>query len=297
MAETKEPEKFREPLPPKYLENILKAGTANPETSVRLWVDSTLLTEKQLSYLSDSIKHSTAANVSLQDLRSIPDFQKESLFNQAHRESNWRDTEKNAVIWRQVDAAKILISLQGNFDQVFYADLDYANIPVDSKPIQNLLKNHGVLFRGFVQNDKVGPSDKVGFENQLWGFEQRRKPFFESLYRRTLKSAHNNQIGYRDFVAHIQTELVEQEGINPKEIYYVGNHDGSNAWHPGHPWSHGNELPSHHSHFKRKENALIDFKLVSHYIRKGADFDLWEKLKPVRQDLIAKLSLGVLNKE
>ena len=36
---------IREPLPPRYINNVRKAGEAHPETQVVLWVDSKRLTE------------------------------------------------------------------------------------------------------------------------------------------------------------------------------------------------------------------------------------------------------------
>lgn len=172
------------------------------------------------------------------------------MFNNGEYSSNWRDSQKNSLIWRQVDVAKVLISLQGDFDQVFFADIDFASLIVNSSDVQTMLKKHGILFRGFLHEDKAN------FENQLWGFTKERRGFFERLYVNTLQSAHDGLNGYHAFIDQIKGDLENEEGIDTKDICFVGEHDGSSAYHPGHTWSHGNSLQESYVYRLNNEFSL-----------------------------------------
>src|SRR5262249_40393716 len=154
-----------QPLPANYIENVRRAAATNPSAEIMLWVDSKRLTERQLSYLKNAIEEGHP-NAHLKDLRDIPAYSQQPLYNQAETESTWRAEGQTALIWRQVDAAKVLVSLQGNFDQTFFCDLDHAHLKINSSPVQRALKKHG-LFVG-----STGDSQYVSIENQLWGFKR-----------------------------------------------------------------------------------------------------------------------------
>lgn len=264
-------EAFREPLPPQYIESIRKAGAANPDTQVSLWVDSKRMTAAQLEYLQKTLEG--APNVRVRDLRDIPAYDQEALFNRAELSPGWRNERKDTLIWRQVDVAKVLVSLQGDFDQVFYADLDFASIETGSENVQAMLNKHGILARGFIHKEKAA------FENQLWGFDRRRHDFFERLYSSTLEAAYNHENGYGPFLNQIDMELAKGEGIDTREICFSGSHDGSSAYHPGHKWSLGHQSRSGRFAAGSESPSIFDKSLAKP----------WEKAA-------SKVSIGDLKK-
>ncbi|MDE2336983.1 MAG: hypothetical protein KGL10_06705 [Alphaproteobacteria bacterium] len=182
---------IRKPLPDEYIENVREAGRRHPNAEIDFWVDSKRLTEKQLVYLK-AVTELDLPNVHIKDLRTIPAYNKEKLYNEGETNSNWR-SGWSGKIWLQVDAAKILISLQGDFDQSFFADLDHAHLDIESKQVQGMLGNHGLL---------IGSASEkyIGIENQLWGFERRQRVFFEKYYKAALGSAYKGQNGFADLV-------------------------------------------------------------------------------------------------
>lgn len=64
------------PMPDDYIESILKAGKNNPETKVRLWIDSKRLTEDQKLYLDNVFSDKSSGNTFVCDLRDIPEYKK-----------------------------------------------------------------------------------------------------------------------------------------------------------------------------------------------------------------------------
>ncbi len=229
---------IREPLPAKYIANTRKAGEAHPDAEIDLWVDSKRLTKKQMDYLKTSLEEGMM-NVHLKDLRSIPAYAKEKLYNKAETNPNWRDGGQRALIWRQVDAAKILVSLQGNFDQTFFADLDHAHLDIDSKEVQGMIKKHGLM---------IGSSSgwSASVENQLWGFDRSRRKFFKNYYRSALAGAYLGLNAWMNLVVRVRLQLQAKkkpllggEGIPLEEICLLISGDGSQAEQPGHQWKNG----------------------------------------------------------
>ncbi len=103
---------IRQPLPAHYIDSVREAGKRHRNAEVDLWVDSQRLTPKQMAYLKVSLEQDLK-NVHLKDLRGILAYDSERLYNEAEKDSGWRDDcDQASLIWRQVDAAKILISLQ-----------------------------------------------------------------------------------------------------------------------------------------------------------------------------------------
>lgn len=222
---------IREPLKPRYIKNVRDAALANPSTDVFLWVDSKRLTEKQMDFLQETLEEDIP-NVKLKDLRSIPAYEDEELYNSAEKSPNWRNGGQTSTIWRQVDAAKILITLQGDYDQSFFADIDHSHLPINSKKVQGMLEKHGLM---------IGASSEYGHsvENQLWGTTRRRRPFFESYYVTALKSAYKHRNAWDDLVKKVAKELNKKEGIAKEEIIYSISGDGTSAEHTGHEFRDG----------------------------------------------------------
>lgn len=221
---------IRQPLPAKYIDNIRNASEAHPDTQMILWVDSRRLTERQYAFLQDALEDDRP-NVHLKDLRSIPAYDKEELYNQAETDPNWRNGGQRAVIWRQVDAAKILVSLQGNFDQSFFADLDHAHLDVASEKVQTMLEK---------QNIMIGASSdtSLNVENQLWGFSRGGRRFFEDYYPAALRCAYRGHNAWQELKNRVK-DLCRKKGIGPIEIILPIKDDGTRAEQPGHVWRSG----------------------------------------------------------
>ncbi len=214
---------IRQPMPEKYIENVRNAGWKNSKAQVVLWVDSKRLTEKQMTYLKEAVELGRP-NVRLKDLRSIPAYDNEKLYNEGETNPNWRNCGQSSLIWRQVDAAKILVSLQGNFDQTFYADLDYAHMNIKSQEVQDMLKTPGLF---------IGSGD----ENQLWGFTRNRRGFFEDYYRDALEVAYSGDNAW-SLLLNKKSALRKKENIGAKMCLWINN-DYTSAVHPGSEASDG----------------------------------------------------------
>jgi hypothetical protein len=222
---------IREPLPAKYIDSIRRAGEAQPETKILLWIDSRRLTARQRDYLEAALEEGRP-NIRLKDLRAIPAYDKEPLYNQAEGDPAWRRCGKSALIWRQVDAAKVLVSLQGDFDQSFFADLDHANLDAGAPKVQAMLEKRGLVIGS-------GLSSGGYFENQLWGFTRSRRGFFEGYYLETLKSAYRGENGYNALLNRVDSLLLKKESMCPSEICLEHLPDGSQAEQTGHRWQDG----------------------------------------------------------
>ncbi len=101
---------IRRSMPEEYIGNIREAGNRHPHAEICLWIDKKRQTEKQTAYLRHQLKNDTG-NIHIKDLRTIPGYNDEALYNQPETNENWRGTYRSNI-WLQVDAAKILISLQ-----------------------------------------------------------------------------------------------------------------------------------------------------------------------------------------
>lgn len=222
---------IREPLKPRYIQNVREAALDNPATDVFLWVDSKRLTEKQMIFLQESLEEDIP-NVKLKDLRTIPAYDEEPIYNEAETNKKWRSGSQTSTIWRQVDTAKILITLQGNYDQSFFADIDHSKLGINSIKVQEMLDKHGLM---------IGASSATGFsvENQLWGMARSRRPFFESYYITALKSAYKGNNAWNDLVSKVSKELNDEEGISSREIILPIDGDGTSAEHTGHEFRDG----------------------------------------------------------
>ncbi len=222
---------IRKPLPEEYIENVRAAGKRHPQAEIDLWVDSKRLTEKQMAYLK-AVTEIDRPNVHIKDLRTIPAYNNEKLYNEGETNENWR-VAWSGKIWLQVDAAKILISLQGNFDQSFFADLDHAHLDIESKEVQKMLGRHGLM---------IGSAFEGGasIENQLWGFEPRQRVFFEQYYERAVQSAYNGFNGFGDLCSMVSGFKDGDHPVPEHEICLpIGSKGLAHAIQPGHEWSGG----------------------------------------------------------
>ncbi len=169
-------EEFRQPIPDQTIENMYGIAGINPTTDIHLWIDSRRMTDAQTGWLEKMIGNCQSSNMTLHDFRSVPEYNNHSFYNQPDNSPNWR-LDKNSLIWRQVDAARILACLRSGQDQVFYSDADVTNLVVDSDEVQSKLKKHGIILAGAVDEKSGYP----WYENQLFGFDGRKRGFFSVI--------------------------------------------------------------------------------------------------------------------
>lgn len=221
-------EEFRQPIPDQTIENMYGIAGRNPITDVQLWIDSKRMTDTQMGWLEEMVGNCQYGNMALRNFRDVPEYGNNSLYNQPDNSPNWR-FDKHSLIWRQVDAARILACLQSAHDQVFYSDADITNLVVDSNEVQSRLKKHGIILAGAVDEKSGYP----WYENQLFGFDARKRGFFRALYSRTLQDvAMKRENGYGSYLDLINSELKGREGIDTREIVFQARFDGTVALHP-----------------------------------------------------------------
>lgn len=221
-------EELGQPIPDQTIENIYGIAGRNPTTDIRLWIDSRRMTDAQIGWLERMIESCQSSNMALRDFRDVPEYGNKTLYNQPDDSPNWR-FNKHSLIWRQVDAARILACLQSGQDQIFYSDADVTNLVIDSDEVQSRLRKHGIILAGAVDEKKGYP----WYENGLFGFDGRKREFFRLLYDRTLQDiAMNRENGYNSYINLINSELKGKEGIDTREIVFQARYDGTVALHP-----------------------------------------------------------------
>jgi len=216
---------FDTPIPPKTVETMLRNAQSNPTAEVRLWVDSQLHTEVQMSWLRQMTASCKNGNFSLHDLRSIDEYNRPSLSSRSDTTGTWR-TIKHSLIWQQVDAAKLLVCLQGDYDQVFYSDAD-TTIDINSEEIQRSLSEYGLAVGGSF--DKL--NNFRGIENQAFGFNRTRIGFFANLYYETIRYIdimRRNENGFKTYV----DELLKLMHGDTRAIAVHTEHDGTSVLPP-----------------------------------------------------------------
>jgi len=115
------------------------------------------------------------------------------------------------LIYRQVDAARILASLQGDYKQNFYSDLDIINLVIDSDEIQNKINSSGII---------LGDASGISVENGFFGFDVKRYNLFQSLYQETLRYIFKTKKnGFVPFISFFD-KLIKEEDIELEEIIF-----------------------------------------------------------------------------
>lgn len=215
------------PMPSEYIENVNRAAKNNPETDTSLWVDSERLTPLQYAWL----KAALPAPVKLQDLRSIPEYNSEALYNEGDANKCWREeNDQSSLIWRQVDAAKVLITLQGDYEQSFFTDMDYAHLELNSDEIQERMNEYGFLIGEYSCTSDLDIERKI--ENQFFGITKENKEFFKDLYVKTIDEAYKGENGWPIFVEAF-TSKIKEMGSTQATVAYSVKPKGSPAFQPG----------------------------------------------------------------
>ena len=239
-----------------------------------LWIDAQRLTEKQQAYLETSIKVDRP-NIHLRDLRKIPAYNEEPLYNQTETNPHWRSKDRKSLIWRQVDAAKVLVSLQGDFDQTFFADFDHAQLDLTGSEVQGIIKKHGLVVSG-----AGTPGGAWSVENILWGFSRNSRNFFEEYYATVLESAYRGDNGWRDMVNKVK-DFAGRKKLTEQELLIVLGERYGPALQPGSPLYRGKgdkedplfvSADNLASVFKRVANGNNDKKISHAIVPKAAVF-------------------------
>lgn len=227
LERTPEDQSFYQPIPDKTVENMLRLAEQNELVDVRLWVDSERLNREQMEWLREMAGKACTKNMQIVDLESISEYRSDWWFHQPDPFRDWRHN-KHSLIWRQVDTARILASLQGDYNQSFYSDADVTNLIIDSSEVQEQLQKHGAIVSGWTTKEGVG------YENQLFGFTRERKSLFFRLYEQTLEYVKSHgRNGYEPFIDFMNSEFKAKEKIDTREIVFSPDHDGTQASHPG----------------------------------------------------------------
>ncbi len=216
---------FYQPIPAKTVENMGGIAERNRGVDVRLWVDSQRVTEAQMEWMRGITAEFSCQNLSLCDLRTLDDYNREPLYSQPDTNPNWR-IFKGSLIWKQVDAARILACLhclEKGYEQAVYSDADITNLVVDSKDVQHKLRKYGIIISG---------SDRLVYENGLFGFSKTKQEWCRQLYEETVKSFSGdlNRNGYSAFSDWI-TEHARRGDINMRTILFYPKFDGTEARH------------------------------------------------------------------
>jgi hypothetical protein len=219
----------RQPIQSATMENIFNIAKQNPETEVKFWTDFPRMAPSQLSWLEANFSDCLTHNLKLHDLRTIPAFANEEFYSQEDDFANWR-SHKDSLIWRQVDSARILATLQGSYGQTFYSDVDITNLVINTSEVQKPMKKYGLIIGG----GGLAKPISAWYENQLFGFDERQRSFFRELYTRTLQGAiYEKRNGYAPFVNLIRKELIPI--VRNKKIGFIfrAKYDRTEAAHPG----------------------------------------------------------------
>lgn len=220
---------------PETTQNMLDIARRNPGVDVRIWVDSQRHSSKQLGWLE--AQTAKANNLSALDLRDLREF-RDTPFYSEEDQANWR-ADKTSLIWRQVDAARLLVcreDLGNSIDQTFYSDMDINNLTVNSPQVQKPLQKHGLIVAGIFYESFLGSSEArhaFSLENSVLGFTKNRSDFVNELYQSTVEDVtKNNQNGYYSLIVLATKRLRIAERVDLKEAIFPFKSDGTQAMHP-----------------------------------------------------------------
>lgn len=219
------------PIPEDYIENISRIADENYNADVFLWVDKKRFSEREYECLLAKIKQSEGIKrIQVKDLMDIPGYQTD-FFANGETSLSWR-YNKHSTIWCQVDAAKFLVCLQGEYDQSFVADMDVADIDINSYEIQSRIKKHG-MYIGLLGYSRA----QISFENHFFGFSTDKKHLVREALSRSLA---NGQINGYEHMRAIMQPLFEA-GLKLEEIGTVSRFINLMAHHPTRTNPYGNQ--------------------------------------------------------
>lgn len=199
----KEGEIFTPPLEEVYLNDLQKICKINSGVDVRFWVDFKRLSNEQQTWLQKKITEIGIANLQLLDLRSIDLYKNDYVFNTEGTDNRGiANLEGVAHIYGAVDAAKILVCMEGNYKQQFFSDLDIKGLDVNSEILQNKLGRVGLLIGG----------KNVRYENQILAFDSSHQELALNLFEKTRELADNGETGWDAIVRLV--DKMKREGLD-----------------------------------------------------------------------------------
>jgi hypothetical protein len=183
----KEGEKFTQPIKQEYLDNLVGICMINSGVDVRFWVDMERLSEEQRSWLQAKIDEIGMSKLEVLDLRSIELYKNDHIFR-VEGTDNRRIAQEQDIehIYGAVDAAKLLVCTQGDYDQQYVVDLNINWLDVNSEIVQEKLMHVGVLIGG----------GNVKYENQILAFNRSRIGLAYDLFDETRRLADEGQTGW-----------------------------------------------------------------------------------------------------
>lgn len=217
----RESETSVEPISQDKMDNLLRIAETYSDTDVRLWIDSKRMTDNQLKWLKSRIAESGMSNLSVGDLRKENEYVSRDIFNHSEIAKNWRNN-KHSLIWRQVDVAKLLICFFGDYDRVYYSDMD-TFIDLNSSKVLESMARDGFVVGGVFHEDR-----KPGIENQAFGFCREKIHDFEVLFNKTVMRAIDRENGYLIFGETVRKWVNGDTDKIAIDTELVGNP----AWHP-----------------------------------------------------------------
>ncbi|MFO1241944.1 MAG: hypothetical protein U1E36_01880 [Rickettsiales bacterium] len=202
---------FFEPIPTHPLQSMMDAAQRNPSADVFLWIDSKRMTREQMEWLQATVVSCPSGNFFLRDLRDIPRYCEEKLFNQPDDNLNWRQ-QKQSLIWAQVDTARVLVVEEclraGGYDNAAYADADVIDFDFQRPKIKKALEQYGVIIARQQKSSWV--------EHHMFAFNKSRLPELNALLDSTLDWVYRkHQNGYRPFQDFIEPFLAGITDNNP----------------------------------------------------------------------------------
>jgi hypothetical protein len=196
-------------IPPFLVQNILENREINraPDIQLQFWHNP----EHFPVNATNVLMKIASSGIKLMDLRSLSDYTREPLYA-------YQDTapdalkNQNSLLWRQIDAAKILIMMRSlpEDGQAISSDMDIKGIDVHSPKVQNPLSMYGVLLGAHGTFNR-----RLGYdcmENQLLGMDDRQKSFFQETYEDTLRMAtraKNPQNGYETLINAFKARVMQ----------------------------------------------------------------------------------------
>ena len=209
-------EPYKDPMPPGYVPNLIQTAATNPHVDIYIWVDYRRLTKQQLGFFQHAVAQCLSANVSIRDLLTIPGYRNEPLYQGEEANKDWRGL-KHSLIWRQVDAARVLVCIASlaSYDQVFYADWDITNLDINSDVIQRPVLQHGIVVSG-----KPDRWHSPCIENQMMGFGRKQCVFMNDLYCTTIEDAKRLEINGYDALRFLCHKLAAVQKIQLIEILF-----------------------------------------------------------------------------
>jgi hypothetical protein len=142
------------------------------------------------------------SNLQLLDLRSIDLYRDDYIFNTEGTDDRWTAGQPGKThIFGVVDAAKILVCTEGDYEQQIFSDLDIRGLDVNSEEIQEKLDLVGMIIGGAVR-----------FENQILGFNSSRRRLALDLFELTRELAEDGQTGWE--AIHRLADKLKREGFD-----------------------------------------------------------------------------------